>query len=214
MPAFFLNAGVLFNIALTAYKDAAAGESVIENVLVACVFSAVAMEAFINELAGMTSSIILPKLETEPYKLQAIAEMLEHVEHSHGPLEMKYELVKWICTGQLFDKGTKPYQDFADLIAVRNELVHYKIDRIPVAEDGGVTVAPPRVIGRLRSRHVLADIPADVGAAWIHRIGTASMARWACETAAAMVHITISFLPDGLIKKSAENGFGKAFQVS
>jgi len=198
MPAYLLNASILFGIARGAYQDSKA--------LVAIVFSVVALEAFINEMAEMASAA-MPKAETEAQKIAAFAEILKYAEDSRGSLEMKYNLAKWVCTGQFYEKDAKPYQDFADLIATRNALIHYKVlDKITFAEE-------PKILKRLESKGILSDIPAGLNVAWIERVGTPATARWACETAAAMVQSIIASLPEGLFKRVAEAGFGKSFQI-
>jgi hypothetical protein len=205
MPAYLLNASILFGIARGAYQDSKA--------LVAIVLSVVALEAFINEMAEMASAA-MPKAETEPQKIAAFAEILKYVEESRGSLEMKYNLAKWVCTGQFYEKDAKPYQDFADLIATRNALIHYKVlDKITFAEDGSASMAEPKILKRLESKGILADVPAGLNVAWIEKVGTSATARWACETAAAMVQSTIASLPEGLFKRVAEAGFGKSFQI-
>ena len=112
------------------------------------------------------------------------------------------------------DFNAKPYQDFADLIATRNALIHYKVlDKITFAEDGSAFMAEPKILKRLESKGILSDIPAGLNVAWIERVGTPATARWACETAAAMVQSIIASLPEGLFKRVAEAGFGKSFQI-
>jgi hypothetical protein len=205
MPAYLLNASILFGIARGAYQDSKA--------LVAIVFSVVALEAFVNEMAEMASAA-MPKSETEPQKIVAFAEILKYVEDSRGSLEMKYNLAKWVCTDQFYEKDAKPYQDFADLIATRNALIHYKVlDKITFAEDGSASMAEPKILKRLESKGILEDTPAGLNVAWIQRVGTRAAARWACETAAAMVQSIIASLPEGLFKQFAEAGFGKSFQM-
>lgn len=83
MPAFLLNAAIIFNIALNAYRDSKA--------LIAIVFSVVALEAFINEMGEMAASA-LAKHKMEPQKIAAFAEIVKYVEESRGSLEMKYDL--------------------------------------------------------------------------------------------------------------------------
>ena len=213
MPAFLVNGSVIFNIALTAYKDSTTRKPTMPSALTAIVFSVVAMEAFINEMAEMATTA-LAKFETDAKKIAGFAEMVKYVEESRGSLEMKFDLARWACAGQLYNKGANPYQDFADLIATRNALVHYKLlDKITFAEDGSATMTEPKVLERLRAKGILADFPAGVNVAWIQKVGTPATARWACSTAAAMVNSTIDSLPEGLFKTVAASGFGKSFQV-
>lgn len=172
-----------------------------------------AMEAFINEMAEMALSPTTNQ-ETDPSKITAFGEVVKYVEESRGPLEMKYDLAKWLCSGQFYEKGAKPFQDFADLIAIRHALIHYKLlDKITFGEDGSVSMAVPKVVERLRPKGIWAEIPAGQNVAWIERVGSSATARWACETAAAMVNSIVASLPDGWFKTIAASGFGKSFQV-
>src|SRR5436309_16000103 len=118
MPAYLLNASILFGIARGAYQDSKA--------LVAIVFSVVALEAFINEMAEMASAA-MPKAETEAQKIAAFAEILKYAEDARGSLEMKYNVAKWVCTGHFYEEDATPYQDFADVLAARNALIHYNV---------------------------------------------------------------------------------------
>jgi hypothetical protein len=197
MPAFLLNSGVLFGIAKRAAEDAKAGNSLQTNALIAVVFSVVGSEAFINEaieLASLSSQ--------ESLTIAAFAEMGAQVEDSHGTMELKYQVAKWVFSGESFDKGTNPYQDFLLLIQTRNALVHYKqLDKIAeVTSSGEVTVEVPALINRLRSKGVLSDIPTNVGASWLTRISTPAMAMWACHAASAMVKAIAAIPPEGVFK--------------
>src|SRR6476661_9062659 len=41
-----------------------------------------------------------------------------------GVVELKYLMASRILTGSAFDWGSQPYQDFRDLMKLRNDLVH------------------------------------------------------------------------------------------
>ena len=201
MPAYFLNSGILFGVAMQAAKSAAGGNSIHLNALTAAVFAVVSAEAFINEAIELASELV-PDKESDPSRVTAFAEMGRQIEEFHGSLELKYQVAKWVFSGAAFDKASNPYQDFATLVATRNALVHFKLlDKYEVTPEGGMSLKSPiPILDRLRSKNVLSDIPAEVTASWLHRISTAAMATWSCGVVTAMVKAVASIPPEGLFK--------------
>lgn len=93
------------------------------------VMSALAAEAFINELAeaadmeqigreGITSAIL--------DQLQDLANAVKEVEDSHGSVTLKYQIAYLILSGSTFPRGRSPFQEFMQLVSLRNLLVHLK----------------------------------------------------------------------------------------
>ena len=214
MPALFLNSGVLFNVAKGAAKNAASGNSVHDNALIATVFSVVGTEAFINEAIELASNLVVFANESDPTKVKAFAEIERQIEESHGPLELKYQIAKWVFSGEAFDRGANPYQDFALLLATRNALVHYKVlDKMDVTLEGDIVKAEtPAILERLRGRKILSDIPSDIHASWLGRIATPAMAAFSCKAASAIVKAVAALPPQGVFKVQMEL-LAKSFEV-
>ena len=105
--------------------------------IVAILLSAAATEAFINELAEL---ITVMKVQFEAFlsnELKAFADVIDEVEESRGSLLLKYLMAAYTLRGSPFDKGTNPFQDFATLVALRNDIMHLKPkDRTVIGPDG------------------------------------------------------------------------------
>jgi hypothetical protein len=117
-------------------------------------------------------------------------------------------------TGMPFEKGHPPYQHFKLLVDLRNDLIHYKPQEKTVLVDPAKgtlrsTCAP--ILRKLEPLQILANHPAEarhprpaagetpreVDVSWLWRISTRGTARWACNTAAAMVHAVKEMVPIG-----------------
>jgi hypothetical protein len=201
MPAYLFNSGVLFNVAKQAANSAGAGNPARQTALIATIFSVVSMESFINEAIELASES-RADMESDPGRVAAFGEMGRQIEESHGSLELKYQVAKWVFSGSPFEKAANPFQDFATLIATRNALIHFKLlDKYEITPDEGVKLTTPiPILDRLRSRGVLSDFPEHVNVSWLERIGTSAMASWSCNVAKAMVTVMAAIPPDGLFK--------------
>jgi hypothetical protein len=157
------NAPTLFSIAVEAAKgiagDPRAGGH--KESLVSVVFAAAALEAFLNEvayLAGGKSSLRTP----QPAVVSAFAQLMEDAEESRAPIQSKFQLSNLVLTGSTYDKGTAPFQDFADLIAVRNLLMHGNSnERFSRVDNKPVMINPTAVLDRLTSKNVLHEAPPE-----------------------------------------------------
>jgi hypothetical protein len=66
------------------------------------------------------------------------------------------QLGNLVLTGKTYDKDGAPYQEFSDLIAVRNLLTHGKANELFLAVDGKrVVLNPAAVIDKLASKNIL-----------------------------------------------------------
>jgi len=177
---FFLNSRILFRVAVSAYErlksapaDKAGGQN---DALIAILFSAATLEAFVSELALMARSDAA-LFGHKP--LQSVATVLDEAETSRGSVRLKFLLAKAVLDGEIYDKGSQPYQDFYTLLAIRDAIIHMKPEEI--------TGAPHKLLQRLRARDLCADAQPSVNASWLSQISTRAVARWACNTVAAMV---------------------------
>ena len=125
------------------------------------VFAAASLEAFLNEaayLAVIKNSLRAP----QPPVVLAFAQVMEEAEESRVQILSKVQLGSLVLAGKTYDRGTAPYQDFADLIAVRNLLMHGKADERFVNVDGELRVLnPAAVLDRLASKNILHDAPPE-----------------------------------------------------
>jgi hypothetical protein len=158
------NAPTLFSIAVDAAKrlsGAAPRAGGYKDALVSLVFAAASLEAFLNEiayLAGGKNSFRAP----EPAIVSAFAQVMEEAEESRASIQSKFQLGNLALTGTTYDKGSAPYQEFSDLIAVRNLLMHGKSnERFSRVGDKPVMLNPASVLDRLASKNLLHEAPPE-----------------------------------------------------
>jgi hypothetical protein len=183
MPAITLNSVYFLGIAREAAHRVPQThplEPSHDEAIVSVVFAAAAVEAYINELAEwetQTQEWITQEQPNAPNRqqnvLNALAQVLNDAENSRASVTAKYKLARWILCRSAYDEGANPYQDFALLMQLRNSLVHLK--------------ASAAVIKKLEYRGVLADDRVDWAGGWTERITTKEMAKWACDSASAIV---------------------------
>jgi hypothetical protein len=148
------NAPTLFSIAVNSANSIVGPLRVggHKEALVSVVFAAASMEAFLNEsvyLAESTRSV-QPVIST-------FAQVIGEAEEAKAQIQAKFQLANLILTGRSYDKGSPPYQDFSDLCAVRNSLMHGKSNELFLTINGkpGLMVNPIAVMERLSSKHIL-----------------------------------------------------------
>ena len=192
---FIIDSEHLFKIAKDGYQKASQGSEIHRqnDAIVAIVFSALALEALINEL------LVIAKME----KLSGFSEnwldkLIEAIEEpSTDGIPAKKPNGKWKSTrekftlasealGSEFDKGSSPYQDFADLFKLRDCLVHLKPeDLIEPDEDEIYKYVGRKLIERLRSKGILQNYTSVKSITLL--VSNAKAAKWACETTSKMV---------------------------
>lgn len=214
MPSgIFVNAGHLFGIAKDAYERAKSEEGdrsgKSSDALVAIVFSAVAAEAFINELAELASQApehVWPEAGSEPHEVSDLARLVSEANGLHGSVKLKFHLAKIALSGSSFDEGGVPYQDFALLMELRNTLAHLKFDKIRSVRINEVDVEPPAIIKKLRSKNILAqfDDEENVIASWLYWVSTRAAAKWACNATSGIVRDMCAAIPDGELRRMTE----------
>jgi hypothetical protein len=93
------------------------------------VMSALGVEAFINELgeaADMTQIRLGGITSPTLVKLQDLANTIKEVEDSQGTVTLKYQMAYLVLSGSTFPRGGSPFQEFKQLVTLRNLLVHLK----------------------------------------------------------------------------------------
>jgi len=100
-----------------------------DSAIISIVMSALAVEAFINELAEAADMAQIGRQDiTSPAlgKLQDLANAIKEVEDSQGSVALKYQMAYLVLTGATFPRGIAPFQGFKQLVTLRNLLVHLK----------------------------------------------------------------------------------------
>jgi hypothetical protein len=211
-PSMMINAGSLFAVAKEACARAQASDTnlrshVSHDPLVAIVFAAAAGEAFINEISCLADqrSMADPGFDPDPREVHDLISLLSAIEDSHVPTSLKFLIAKLALTGQTYDRGASPYQDFAILMELRNSLVHLRSEGIEGEEIGSMRVKYPRVADKLRAKNVLAQLEDEAGlASWLFVLSTAAAAMWACNAASSIVKDLVESIPESGVRRSAE----------
>lgn len=184
---YFFNSRILFKIAVSAYErtesslsDNTGGQN---DALVAILFSAVALEAFIMDLALIAAADSQLLRRTD---LQALANILDETESSRGSIRLKFLFAKSILSGKPYEKGSLPYQDFDILFILRDSIIHMKPERI--------TGEPHKVLQRLQAKN-LCELPdPHITGSWLGQVSTRTVARWACNVVVDMTQSLHGYL--------------------
>lgn len=146
---------------------------------IAIVFAALSVEAFLNEVGESV------RLYSRTPRLLALSGLLAQADEEHASTELKWALVVYGLTGTLVQKGSKPFQDLALLLRLRNVIVHCRPSRAMCMEEGDTPPELPRLVTAFISRGILAKPNPEVGQLYG---GTSYLLRppvapWAVDTA-------------------------------
>jgi hypothetical protein len=187
----------------TAEKIAANQDSMPAEALITIVFSALGIEAFINELAEMAQrdADMAQRYESELRsmgQLRELAARLTALENTHEQVQRKYQAASEVLRGRPFDQGSQPFQDFRDLMQLRDALVHPR-HRDTTDRAGHISSSHPVVrrlqqmgYSRTRGRQP-DDIPG--GMSWLNELETTRPATWSYRAACNMVTAVGNMLP-------------------
>lgn len=185
---FYLNAGVLYGVAMTAYERTKSAPSDLEggqnDALVAILFSAATLEALIMELAVLAESH-----GSEP--LRTAAATIRDVEDSRGSVRQKYRLASFVLSSASYDEGAQPFQDFRTLFALRDAIIHMK----PESVSGG---KPQDLLNQLRGLGLCESTPSAGYRSWVTWITTRAVARWSCNVVPRMAESIRTCLPSNV----------------
>jgi hypothetical protein len=198
--AYALSSGYLYRIAREAYgrthgvtSDIQPGQ---DNALIAILFSAAALEAWIMDFGHAASQA--------GSKLHAIATMVEEAEEIRGSALTKFQWAKLLLDGRGYDKGKAPFQDFALLMDLRNGIVHLKPERM--FESTSKTMAA------LQDRKLWALDRTDPMRSRISLISTRAAARWACNVVIDMIDSIRYSAPADLTPLVSAMCMGRSFK--
>ena len=139
----------------------------------AIILSAVATEAFINELG--THLTLLQKSELMGVEdWIRVGTQLEEFEAGHEQVTAKYLLVSKLLPGEPLKKGELLFQDFRLLINVRNDFAHPKAQQ-----------EPPKYFEVFENRGWTYNKKTDKPKLyrWMTQLETPEIACWACRSA-------------------------------
>jgi hypothetical protein len=206
----FFEAGMLFNVALQAAKsikvdDPRAGGQL--PALTSIVFSVISLEAFLNEMTESAEDTAT--MDYEPEVVSVFAHLMQDMETAS--LENKFVMSSWILTGKNLSRAAPPFQDFASLIALRNQLVHFKPAEVVSGPIVNTEEVNRKRLNKLESKHILA--PAMYQGSWVYHATTKAVAEWSCKTASEMVTDFAGKVPNGMWGNTVK-AFASSFKVN
>ncbi|MFK0731954.1 MAG: hypothetical protein ACFKPT_15820 [Gloeotrichia echinulata GP01] len=198
---FIVDSYRFYQIAKDGYSKAREGFEIHtqNDALVSIIFSALALEAFINEIPAI-AKCEKQAVSTEAF-LDKLIDAIEESGSNKKNTQHKFMLASEALNSPL-EKGKPPYQDFADLFELRDCLVHLKPkDVIEEQEDGEMKYFGRDLIKRLRDKNMFLDTSVD---SIILKVSTAKAAFWACNTASEMVKEILDKLPASFTDKNPQ----------
>jgi hypothetical protein len=194
----------LWELAVGAHKLAKKGPSHFDQAIVAIVFSAAFLEAFMNELLDNACELSARTRSKKIRMLAVLGQWALDPQKNMG-LKTKFELAKIILSGKPYNTGTRPYQDFDGLLRLRNSIVHMdETDEIIATEHSGDTVEEgrilldsrfasvkrPKAMEWLKSKGISPSDPQEDSLRCLCRPETSEVA---CEAASAMIRDVLSW---------------------
>jgi hypothetical protein len=164
------------------------------DTLTAIVMSCASAEAFINEIVehvrvyqqardqslrdGVTSPMV------------ALADTLEAIEQDHGSVLLKYQVAALTLGGKAFPKGEAPFQDFAQLVKLRNAILHLRPTWSSESHPG------EKVVSSLEQRRLTLPNDRDATMSWFNKLESPGVATWACKSAHEIMLAILAYTPD------------------
>jgi len=198
----FLLSGHLFHLAWAAKDRADAQQGAnptafTEDTSVAIILAAASTEAFINELAELSSTPQLPGDQLVP-ELLSFEKAWREIEANRGSIRLKYLVASQLLSGRMFDKGAGPYQDWAMLLELRDRHMHLKAQSIESAgSDSGLgpVVRHPDPVRQLQQRGIARANSREV-ISWMQALQTSKVADWACRSALGIIDAVLEMVPE------------------
>jgi len=196
-PTRMIEAGVLFGIAIDAIRSIKADprKGGQRSALVSIVFSMIALESFVNEMTEQAQNMS----PTQPAEVSTFAQMMGDADDDHASIDFRVRLAHWIMTGRMMDRGSQPYQDFALLIWLRNDLVHTRPNKLFAYGKTTMEEVHGRLLKRFKDKNILAD---EYIASWTHLVQTRAVAEWSARTVAAVVNEVCSGTSESEFQKT------------
>jgi len=180
------------------------------DALVAIVFAALAVEAFVNEFGELVADEFYWDSRVTP-DLSGLAHAFSALETERGSLELKLHVVRIALQGSPWSPGEGSFQELTLLLRLRNALVHLKLDVRTGDTESPDAGPPPSLLTHLRSKGILAQDQDPKAATWTLPVSTRAAARWACNVAARIIEDTIRLVPASDFRDDVERYFGRAF---
>lgn len=163
------------------HKDFASRPNALaDDAIMALVMAVVAAESFINELPEVIEVGCSPWIPRDQWtstpKMVECAMALRQAEAGRKSVVDKYRIASKMLSGTAFDKGRQPFQDFVDLVRLRNEIAHLK----PAWSTQDHRAR--RIVKMLDRRRLTFNPPGNADWSWFNKLMHPAIGTWACQT--------------------------------
>ena len=185
------------------------------DAITAIMLSVAAIEAFINEMAAEVEMVEKNLSPSDPSDARVIAfgTAMSELENSKASLTLKYQLAAQVLQGRMFLRGEPPFQDFATLVSLRNDVTHVKN---LVEHDAGsrmqLGTKPSARIRDLQQRALARKTETDVSMSWLNTLETTAIAEWACVVSYTIIVAILRMFPLDTSTPTMAHGLIEAFQ--
>jgi hypothetical protein len=187
--------------------------------LTSIIYASMSVETFVNEMVFQAEW----HCDTHPEahgSVRAFVDVMNELEASRAPLTAKVLLGKFTLSGQPFDKGEDPYQSFALLTKLRNEIVHQKAhEELKWDEEGNPFIKKRNILESFQALGILGQIetkteiePDVLITNWLDDISTRAMAFWACNSASGIVNAVLDATVDDFLRNVLDAEYREPFR--
>ena len=145
--------------------------------LIAIVFSAMSIEAMVNE-AELVAKFVAQAPGNEG--ALALAELLQEAEEMHASMWLKLAITVAAVSGKTIDSNKGVFGEVKLLLKIRDSLVHLKGELI---DDQKVELLAKShdVVKKLIGRNILNKNALEKGQSWLDTVANPVVADWACS---------------------------------
>lgn len=179
-------AGFLFSAAQEASEDPGYGHY---SPLIAILFSAAALEGFVNELIED-----IQYLEPTDDRIRALSVIAGEIDERNAQLALKIQVIAAGLQGKPFDPGAQPFQDIVLLMRIRNLIMHARPQVLQLGDDSE-PIQQDAVIRALAARGVIDISGPPVTWATIGMLCNPNVGAWAYESSVNMANALRAMLP-------------------
>lgn len=175
--------------------------------LVAIVFSYLAFEAAINDLAA---HCMVSGLKRNAALVGKCSQVLGELDEKHESVMVKISMLHAILAQRALDRGAHPWQDFDALIKLRNLIVHRR-PIVGVFDPGapfGMRLSQPKVLRALFAKKLISEDEAT-RQFWTTGVQKKEVAEWAVATSIDCFGAVVDILPDSTPREIMANTYEK-----
>jgi hypothetical protein len=170
-------------------------------------------EAFINELANDCADNVGKQSTERGDPVEELSRTLPLLEEARAQLNLKFQAASTILYRAKPNLGIRPFQDFEDLIGLRNDVTHVKRMSVVAVHADPVTDAP-RAVRRVLKRRPTPKYRHARNYHWMQMLMRRWVADWVCDTTDAICSHILDGIADEKITKWYRDEIRAGFSTS